>query len=233
MSGTQTFPMEISQDKDCQDCKNFISYKSLSFFGKLRRKVDQTKSMMNITGNLDKNYGLRKNIESAFKFWTIWAYNGKNIVKQCQEIECTGDYHAIIIANYANMGFYKNLSTYAGGFDLLIKFFQKKSIPFKVISCHDCECFETAIKASHAKKLWIFGHGDRHGISFGDEIYFPYCRLENGPKKDFIAQLHCSNGEGKALWEYLSISGNPGIFTGDYRHVLQNRENIKVWISRN
>ena len=82
---------------------------------------------------------------------------------------------------------------------------------FKIYNCFNPDFFVKAIKKSGAQYLWIFAHGDRHGIDFGGKGgYVPFCKLAGTHQRKFIAQLHCSHLTGKTMWEYLSNTS--GIF---------------------
>lgn len=220
----------------CPTCKSYIPYKSRTIPKKIWSKARHVKGVAQRA--LIKNfwdYGIRKNIE-LLDNKTKWAKDGEDCIKKYKNLECSDEEHSLIIVNNKDKNFIResnNLSTYGSGIDLLINYFVSKSIKFKIIVCNDELCFDKAIRNSKALNLWIFGHGDRHSVDFGEGIEYTFCKLKgvkDTNKKTFVAQLHCCNGNGLTLWEY--ISDKPGIFSEGYRHTLQNREDIKEWINK-
>ena len=201
--------------EECPDCKNYCRP---NFFSHIQ-------SMFNSGKRIDEQFGFLKSFEAIVKFWNVWAYSGIKSAKKNLNRSVSGEYHLIIILKLNPV---KDLITFSSGNDLLIDYFQKKKVPYKVIFCDNEESFKNEIIEENAQYLWIFGHGDRHGVFFRKQKYFPYCRLKNAPKKRFIAQLHCCNGSGNTLGEYLST--NSGIFSSDFRNSLRNREDIKKWM---
>jgi hypothetical protein len=144
-------------------------------------------------------------------------------------MESQNEEHAIIIINHKKPK--KNIYVFGSGIDLLTNYFDSKGIKFKIFNCFEPECFYKAIEKTQAKYLWVFGHGNRHRVSFGKGSYCPFCQI-TGPKRiSFIAQLHCCHFTGRTLWEYLS--DKPGIFSEGLRDVSQNREDITKWIREN
>jgi hypothetical protein len=160
-----------------------------------------------------------------------WFKLGKSYIENYKEMDCPNEEHALIIIN--NKRFTGNNFVFGSGIDLLVDYFIANSIKFKIYDCHDSESFYKSIEKTKAQNLWIFGHGDRHGISFGKEKgdYCPFCKVVGSNRRSFIAQLHCCHKTGKTLWEYLS--DKPGIFSEGFREPAQNREDISKWIRDN
>jgi len=145
-------------------------------------------------------------------------------------MECPNEEHAIFIINHKNPE--KNIYVFGSGVDLLVEHFIKKSIKFRIYNCYNPDCFYKSIKNTKAQNLWIFAHGRRHGISFDKEKeggFCPFCKIERTERINFIAQLHCCNGKGDTLWQYLS--DEKGIYSDGYREMIQNREDIAKWIT--
>ena len=86
---------------------------------------------------------------------------------------------------------------------LLIEGFRKNSIPYKVYHFFNPGDFESIFYNNKITDLWIIGHGDQGGFSYGKkrfkEDYFSYSNLKKIPPKNFIAQLHCNCGRGDSL----------------------------------
>jgi hypothetical protein len=228
----------VDNAEECEVCKRYVRLSDRPLRERIHARYQQFQERSAVYSEITSKYGIWKMSECNLFFWNVWANNGKKIVERYlnQKSDCV--HHAIIIVNNEDRNiFIKNTPTYAGGIDLLIDYFVTEPItPFQIYICKDPKSFEIALKNPNTKYLWIFGHGDRHGVDFGNRVYYPYCRLSKvskneDMKKVFIAQLHCSSGEGKPLWEYLSE--NQGIYSGKDRFPLENREDIIEWIRLN
>lgn len=215
---------------ECPECKKYIKYKDRPIKGKInwniRRVKDSAKHLIIST----KKYGI-KNFSQLFQV-ELWAKNGRACVKNYEKFDDTGEEHAIFMVNFKDKAIIdKNYYVFGSGVDILVDYLIVKSIKFKIFNCHNSSCFDKAIKTTPAQNIWIFGHGDRHGISFGKQDYYTYCKLMGTNRRSFIAQLHCCNDDGTTLWEFLS--DRPGIFFEGYHTPVQNREAIKTWIKEN
>ena len=140
---------------------------------------------------------------------------------------------------------------YAGIDNLINKFTATKN-PFRIYDCNNPDEFKTVVANEKAKRLWIFGHGWRGGITFKGQrplwnslpfkaknnTYFSYCDLiENDlntyPSKDFVAQLHCNHfskkhASNRPLPEFL-MENNLG---KDNYHVSDSKNNpISVYFT--
>ena len=150
-----------------------------------------------------------------------YVYKGWSTAKKHHEYQSEKNHHAIIVAH-------KRPSTkptaYADGVDLLINFFKNKE-PYKVYHCSNSNDFKRVLENKKAMKLWIFGHGSRHTLSFGKKDRLYYCDVRDYPAKEYIAQFHCNDGMGKSLADYLSPKNN--FVTNSKRDVFQNRKDIK------
>ena len=111
-----------------------------------------------------------------------------------------------------------------GGIDLLIDFFRKKEMPYKIYPCYDLNTFEEIVRNQKAVNLWIFGHGSRGSISCGNQ-FLKYEKLKNAPGKIYIYQFHCNHGNDDSLAEYLS--NGRGFVNNSFRDMIQNKVHIK------
>jgi len=220
MSDQKNLEFEKNATDECPYCKKFVPPSPVKW---TRWGDDQAR--------IHSNYTYR-GWESV---WLLkWAIDGYSCFKKNQNLKIEDNYHLIVIAHYEK-SWIRNVQTYASGIDLLIRYFKKttKKISFKINCCKNSRDFIEAVKEPGAQSIWIFGHGYAHRVYFSDKEFLPYCKFKNTKeeeKKRFIAQLHCSVGEGKGLGEYLAISGKTDIFNGDIRTPLKNREDIKKWI---
>lgn len=92
-------------------------------------------------------------------------------------------------------GNFKSYYTY--GPDLLVKYFVKNGIPYRVRECKSAEEFREIVQDNSVGVLWLFGHGriGRFGVTdkevilyseFKDELY------RDLPKKIAVYQFHCN-----------------------------------------
>lgn len=209
---------------ECQTCKKFILSKNDS---RKSRIIADLRDLKNTLADLA--YLLRP------KFWyqilkqKEWLTNVKPYLEKYENIKGDNEEHAIFIVYNTNSD--KNLFAKMSGIDILIEYFESSSKKFKLFGCYDAISFQNEIEKTSAQNLWILGHGNRHGVFFGSKNadYFPFCNMRNTTRRSFVAQLHCCDGIGKTLWEY--ISDKPGIFSEGSRIAIQNRDDIEKWIS--
>ena len=222
--------MKINESKgmapdfnECLECKNHVN---LTWINKIKERFSD--AWLGVIAQ--KNYLVKYKFD-LFKMESVplLAKAGKVCIEKYENVECPNEKHAIIIINNTNAS--KNDYVFGSGVDILVEYCNLNSIKFKIYNCYTPECFYIAIKESKAQHLWIFGHGDRHGVSFGKGGYCPFCKVIETNRKSFIAQLHCCHHTGKTLWEYLS--DKPGIFSEGLRDVHKNREDITQWIKDN
>jgi hypothetical protein len=120
------------------------------------------------------------------------------------------------------------------GIDLLINHF-KNNNPYKIYLCHDENEFLKIINNPKMIRIWIFGHGDRGGVSFTDG----YCNYEElvkkidpeSKKKDAIYQFHCNVGYKRSLVQLLPVK--KGFVNHSINDEWAIREYIKNIIEQN
>jgi hypothetical protein len=218
--------MKKSLNVYCDDCNNYAQRGRGQI---IKEKISIVpESCSDFRRDISK-FGL-KNCFGQFVNISDWKELGSKCISKYENVECSNPEHAIILINPENS--LKKLYVYSSGIDLLIDYFEKNKNAFRLYNCHTCEDFYKSFK------IWVIGHGDRHGVSFGKGKgkYCPFCKLEKKYSNDktpqlFIAQLHCCNHKGRTLYEYLSVK--PGIFSEGSRSVIQNREEIAKWIEKN
>jgi hypothetical protein len=145
-------------------------------------------------------------------------------VKSCQSIFqypenlSDLDHSAIIYLHYDKAEVDEGISDCIS---LLIDGFRKNNVPYKVYHFFNPGDFEPVYYNPHVTDLWILGHGDRGGFSYGkkrrDIDYFRYSSLKKIAPKKFIAQLHCNGGEGESL---IAINKPENGFISEYMQIL-------------
>ncbi|VVB61642.1 Uncharacterised protein [uncultured archaeon] len=156
-------------------------------------------------------------------YWRVYHNAYRNVIKYPENISNGKQKHNAIIVAYTSS--YQKPLLYACGIDILIKHFRDKEESYKIYDCNNSEQFRRVVFDKNVKSLYVFGHGEKHDIKLGNEI-FHYCELENAPKKEFIAQFHCNHNGGNSLADYL-IRNKINRFVSDGTRTLpQNRKDI-------
>ena len=149
-------------------------------------------------------------------------------IKKNQSWDSEKDHTGIVIIHY-NWPL-KDISLV--GVDTLIKGIYEKE-PYKIYNCYEPEEIMLVVKNPKVKRLWIFGHGVKHGVSTDSGTLY-YCNFQNEPQKEFVAQLHCNPQGGKSSCDYLLDRPLPGncIVSDSYRHAIQNVLDIRRYLSK-
>jgi len=91
----------------------------------------------------------------------------------------------------------------------LFKFLDKlreNKIPFSVYVVSNKDEFMSVINNRKVKVLFVFGHGQKHGVKFGNELWH-YCNIPKVSHIKFVTQFHCNHYTGKSLHEHLRCKG--------------------------
>ena len=133
----------------------------------------------------------------------VFIINMKSIsyTNRNRDFQSNKEHTAIILANNY---FPEKFTLYLDGIDLLIKCLKTKKESYKVYKEVTGNDFKEIVRNQKVKSLYIFGHGCKHGIKLGRNDFVYYCELQDAPKKDFIAQLHCNHQGGFSLADYLA-----------------------------
>jgi hypothetical protein len=221
---------EENYSNDCGECTRY------AHLGNFNKKLERVNSdFFFFTSKLDSIISNRSRISDLIEHRDEWIKSSKEYIEKYERIECPDAEHAIIVI--CDKDPKRNNFALTCGIDLLIKYFtsEPKPIKFRLYHCHNSLELYNSFNQSKSQNLWIFGHGDRHGVSFGkgDENYYPFCKLAKTQKRTFIAQIHCCNGFGKTLREYLSYQSNQlDIFSEGFRFNVPSRIQIEKWIKR-
>jgi len=187
--------------------------------------------------NFDRKYPflkinfLKRNSQIASSYGPIYgAYLiGKDWLSACKNSEMLSseNHDAIVVPVYnrfsssAMMGF---------GIDLLINFFHDNNHPFKIYLCETRENFLSVLNTRKAKRIWIFGHGNRGGVAFsnGSWLYSDlFIKLtSDGKEKEAIYQFHCNPGNKLSLVELLSVK------KGFVNHSINDQYAIREYLTQ-
>lgn len=89
------------------------------------------------------------------------------------------------------------------------KFFsilKDNSIPYVVYVVDDKDELIDIVQNKNVKAVYIFGHGQRHGVKFGNEVWH-YCNMPKASHIEFVGQFHCNHYTGKSLYDHLECDG--------------------------
>jgi len=137
----------------------------------------------------------------------LYYYRGRKAIYSDSSSDKSKEHIAIIVIiykfkSYGPLFFLKNIFVYCSGVELLKEGFEEQHKPYIIYRCSSPKDVKEVIKIKEADKVWIIGHGFKHGISFGKERLY-YCDLEKCYKKSYIMQLHCNEYGGRSLIDYL------------------------------
>lgn len=109
----------------------------------------------------------------------------------------------------------------------LIKYLKKHNKNYRVYNKITFKKLKKVIYDKNVKSIFLFGHGERHGIKVGRNELVYYCEFPNHPKKHLIAQFHCNHFKGKPLSEYAKEKPLYNFVTDN----LQNHKKINKQIN--
>lgn len=159
--------------------------------------------------------------------WNIWVFTAisgyEKVLKfpQSENFSEDLDHVGIIIGHCNNPK--DNIFT-SDSVSLLIDGLKKTNRPYRIYHIFQPRDFEIVYENNKVRELWILGHGDHGGLSYGNkgEIdYIKYSQLAQlDHPKDCIVQLHCNNGIGTSL---KNINRCGGYVSNHVRMRFQNR----------
>jgi hypothetical protein len=87
---------------------------------------------------------------------------------------------------------------------LLKKLLRLKGEDFSIFKNVTLEQLDEIMQNKTIKTVFLVGHGRRHGFVLGANTVVDYCRYDDKKfEKDFVYQIHCNQGGGKSLVEYV------------------------------
>jgi len=161
-----------------------------------------------------------------------FGHLGKKIIYSDEKYDDSIDHTAIIVIEYSEKFSHKRHFVHASGVELLVDGLKQLSEPYVLYRCSKPEQFIKVVINEHAKRIWIFGHGVRHGVGFGKIILY-YCdvaeafKTADSSKKEYVKQLHCNEYGGKSLKDYICEPNSQSFVTDDVRWWDENRRYIK------
>ena len=91
----------------------------------------------------------------------------------------------------------------------LIKYLKLKNENFSIYKNVDVKALDEIMSNKDIRTVYLVGHGRRHSFAIDSKTLVDYCRYDNPKfKKDFVYQVHCNQGKGKSLVEYVVSKNN-------------------------
>ncbi|MFH0874777.1 MAG: hypothetical protein V1859_02480 [archaeon] len=92
---------------------------------------------------------------------------------------------------------------------LVLKYLKEKNEDYAIYNEINQATLDEIMENKHIRTVYLFGHGRRHGFVIDSNTIADYCRYDN-PKyaKDYVYQIHCNQGGGKSLVEYVVAPEN-------------------------
>lgn len=139
--------------------------------------------------------------KKAFLFpVALFSWRKRNYVKKNLKNGSGENHIAIIIANNY---FPENIAGFSfGAVVKLIKHLKKEGKNYRVYNKITSNQLRKVINDKNVSSVFLFGHGEKHGIKVKRNEVVYYCEFSNHPKKHLIAQFHCNHLKGKPLSEY-------------------------------
>ena len=110
--------------------------------------------------------------------------------------QITGPHHGIIFMRYQDK---KKQDFTVDCIKLLGEGLQQNGERFKIYECSEPNDFIQRYIDPNVTHLWIIGHGRKNRLNFDNHKKIFYTDLPKVDPKEFVAQLHCGNGEGDPL----------------------------------
>jgi hypothetical protein len=112
---------------------------------------------------------------------------------------------AIIIVKYDI--FFKSMFYMLINVKKFLNRLRKNNVPFSVYLVNNKDEFMKVINNPKVRVVFVLGHGQKHGIKFGNELWH-YCNIPKVSHIKYVAQFHCNHYTGKSLHEHLECKGS-------------------------
>jgi hypothetical protein len=161
-----------------------------------------------------------------------FGHQGKKVIYSNEKYDDSIDHTAIIAIEYSGKFSQKRFFVQASGIELLVDGLKQLGESYVLYRCSTPEQFIKVVINERVKRIWIIGHGVKHGVGFGKDILY-YCdvaeALQNAgsSKKEYVKQLHCNGYGGKSLIDYICETNDQSFVTDDVRLWDENRKYIK------
>ena len=139
----------------------------------------------------------------AITYFPLKSYLKKYYIR-VQTAKLKTKHLAIIMVRYNII--YKTMFYLLTNFKKFFEVLNQNDIPYVVYVIDKKEDFTAIVKNKDVKALFIFGHGRKHGLKFGNEVW-PYYNIPKVKNIEYVGQFHCNHESGKSLYEHLGCKG--------------------------
>lgn len=128
---------------------------------------------------------------STFFFFTLWPIIEKPWAISRSKKKSQNPRAAIVVVpTYPKDKWY----LYSQGLIWLGFWLDRIGISYNLIRGPTIQVFQGIIENDSIECLFVFGHGKRYGLRFGD-TFLEYSKLKKGGRKKFVGQYHCNIGD--------------------------------------
>jgi len=157
-------------------------------------------------------------------FWCF--FNSKYVEKNSmsKNFDKNKKHIAIILstAYISQFNYIKMIPIHANGLFFLVEHLQKQNLAYKIYDRADRQTLEDLVYNPNCYGLYILGHGTRYSLKTSKKDICNYQNFADAPKKEFVIQLHCNNGGGKSLVDYIATDKNKSYAGISTRNIFDN-----------
>jgi hypothetical protein len=154
-----------------------------------------------------------------------YYFKGRSVILHDNSEITNKDHIDIIVVLYKGIYSYKNVAVFCSGVELLVNKLIKNRINYKLHLCYTRDDVKSIIVQEDNKKIWIFGHGRKYRLEYGDEFLY-YEEMKDYPKKIYIKQVHCNPYGGLSLIDYLCPDPSLSFVSDGDVFAFENRKYI-------
>ncbi len=146
------------------------------------------------------------------------VYFDMKYVQKNREFGNRKNHSAIILANNY---WPEKILIYSLEISKLIKTLKLNNESYKVYDKVSQNDFRKIINDNKVSSVYIFGHGQRHGVKLGKNKIIYYCEFQDAKKKTKVYQFHCNHNYGKSLADYVLSKNGMSFVTCKKMSVLK------------
>jgi len=153
----------------------------------------------------------------------------KNYYLNIQTKKMGAKHLAIVLVRYNVI--YKTFFYVLTHFRKFFSILSQNNIPYVVYVIDAKDELIRIVENKNVKALFIFGHGRRHGVKFGNEVW-SYYHMPKVKHILYAGQFHCNHESGKSLYEHLDCNGTliDGVtLSYDINDYFESKEYIPIF----
>lgn len=130
----------------------------------------------------------------------LLEYRKRKFIKNNTSRGSAKNHVALVLANNY---FPENISEFSIDCVIkLLKHLNKKEKNYRVYNKITSRKLKKVISDKNVESIFLFGHGNRHGVKVNMDETVYYCEFPEAPKRKIVGQFHCNHLKGKCLAEY-------------------------------